>query len=352
MSDKVNNYASQNLEYQSQLASLNADFEAGKIDNDSYLKQLVLLELKNLTSIADAEKNTTQLERPSDKALGELKGIGLEALLQFITGENRSAQLKSAESRIEINKAEREANFQQTMDKINEAIKKAEEQESASWWKKAFGWVANIVTAILSVAAVVVGAVTCNPLLIAAGIAGCYFAASGMTEQITGKGLTTMALEACGVPEDIAGYVGMGIDLVGGIVTGIITGGGIAKAAAAAGKAIEVGDAMYKATRIAIYAAKTTKIANIANGVASVGSGVSGAFAAKFKYDGDMLKADQLELKKALEKLLLEDQECQKAVKRILEFFKEMTDDVTQVVKDKTQTSMNVMSMSPTGGMA
>ncbi|MBQ3678981.1 MAG: type III secretion system translocon subunit SctE [Succinivibrio sp.] len=311
-----------------------------------------MIELKALKENADIDSKTVKLEAPSDKALGELKGLGLEALLQFITGENRSAQMKSAENKIEINKQSREANFQKTMDKIEEAIKKAEEEKSASWWKKAFGWVANIVTAIISVAAVVVGTVTANPLLICAGVAGCYFAASGITEQVTGKGLTTMALEACGVPEDIAGYIGMGVDLVGGVVAGIISGGGIAKAAAAANKVVEVGTTIEKTAKISSYAAKTLKIANVVNGATSIGSGVSGGFMAVYRYQGDMLKADQLELKKALEKLLVENEECQKTIKRILEFFNNMTDDVSQVVKDKAQATMNVMTMAPSGGMA
>ena len=352
MSDQVNNYTNRNFDYQSQIAALNADLAVGKIDAESYLKQLTLIELKALKENADIDSKTVKLEAPSDKALGELKGLGLEALLQFITGENRSAQMKSAENKIEINKQSREANFQKTMDKIEEAIKKAEEEKSASWWKKAFGWVANIVTAIISVAAVVVGTVTANPLLICAGVAGCYFAASGITEQVTGKGLTTMALEACGVPEDIAGYIGMGVDLVGGVVAGIISGGGIAKAAAAANKVVEVGTTIEKTAKISSYAAKTLKIANVVNGATSIGSGVSGGFMAVYRYQGDMLKADQLELKKALEKLLVENEECQKTIKRILEFFNNMTDDVSQVVKDKAQATMNVMTMAPSGGMA
>ena len=352
MSDQVNNYTNRNFDYQSQIAALNADLAVGKIDAESYLKQLTLIELKALKENADIDSKTVKLEAPSDKALGKLKGLGLEALLQFITGENRSAQMKSAENKIEINKQSREANFQKTMDKIEEAIKKAEEEKSASWWKKAFGWVANIVTAIISVAAVVVGTVTANPLLICAGVAGCYFAASGITEQVTGKGLTTMALEACGVPEDIAGYIGMGVDLVGGVVAGIISGGGIAKAAAAANKVVEVGTTIEKTAKISSYAAKTLKIANVVNGATSIGSGVSGGFMAVYRYQGDMLKADQLELKKALEKLLVENEECQKTIKRILEFFNNMTDDVSQVVKDKAQATMNVMTMAPSGGMA
>ncbi|HAR80611.1 MAG TPA: hypothetical protein DCR21_07230, partial [Succinivibrionaceae bacterium] len=216
MSDQINNnYSSQNVSYQTQIDALTADLNAGRIDNESYVKQLLKLELEKLQSNSDVDSKVVKLEQPSAKALGELSGTGLEALLQFISGDNRTAQMKSAQNKIAINKAEKEANFQQTMDKINEAIKKAEEEENSSWWKKAFGWVANIITAVLSVAAVVVGTITANPLLIAAGVAGCYFAASGITEQVTGKGLTQMALEACHVPEDIAGYIGMGVDLVG-----------------------------------------------------------------------------------------------------------------------------------------
>ncbi len=236
------------------------------------------------------------------------------------------------------------------MDKINEAIKKAEEEKEASWWKKAFGWIASVVTAIVAVATLVVGIATANPLLIVGGLAACYFAASSLTEQITGKGLTQMALEACGVPEDVARWIGMGIDLVGGLAAGICSGVGFAKLAEAALKGVDVS---AKIAKISAFAAKVTKIANVIQGAAGIGGGVSGGFAAKYRYDSEKMRADQLDLKKALEKLLVEDQECQKAVKAILEFFKNMTDDVNQIVKDKNMSASNVMSMGPaSGGMA
>ena len=343
MSDKVNNYGNQSVNYESQLASLTSDLQTGKIDADSYLKQLLALEMADLKKNADVESKTRQLESPTDKALGDLKGIGLEALLQFITGENRTAQLKSAESRIDINKQEKEANFQQTMDKINEAIKKAEEEENASWWKKAFGWISTVITAVLSVAAVVVGVITVNPLLITAGVLGCYFAASSVTEQVTGKGLTARFLQdVCKVSEDKAMLAGMIIDCVGSIITGIITGGALAKAA----KAADFG------VKVALFCARLSYASAIANGATGIGSGVAGGFTAWFKYQGQNMKADEIDLKKALEKLMAEDQENQKTVKAILEFFQHMTDDVNQVIRDKAQTQAAVMSMGGAGAMA
>ncbi len=343
MSDNlINRYTSQGSSYESQVASLTQDLATGKIDADGYLNQLKSLELANLQSKSDVESKTVQLESPSDKALGELKGLGLEALLQFITGENRTSQMKSAESRIENNKQAKEANFQQKMAKIEEAIKKAEEQEKASWWKKAFGWISTIVTAILSVTAIVAGAMTGNPLLIGAGIAGLYFATSGAVEQATGKGLTTRILEGCGVSPDKAALAGMIIDTLGSIITGIITGAGLAHAI----KAADIG------AKASVLVARLTYGTSIASGLASVGSGTAGGFSAYYKYGSENLKADELELKKAMEKLLMEDQESQKLVKRILEFFQTMTDDVNQIVKDKTQTTVSVMSMTPSGGMA
>lgn len=343
MSDKItNNYASQGLSYEQQVAALTKDLTTGKIDAASYINQLKALELANLKSKSDIDSKNVQLESPSDKALGDLKGVGLEALLQFITGENRSSQLKSAESRIENNKQAREANFQQTMDKINEAIKKAEDEEKSGWWKKAFGWVAKIVTAVLSVAAIVVGAITANPVLVMAGVYGCYFLASQITEEVTGKGLTARYLELYGVPEDKAIIAGGIMDCIGSIVAGCVSGSGLASAA----KIADIG------AKAAILCARLSYASSFVNGVAGVGTGVSGVFSAVYRYDGAKLKADEVELKKVLEKLIVEDQENQKTIKRILEFFKEMTDDVTQVIKDKAQATSNVMSMSPTGGMA
>lgn len=347
MSDSaINKYGSQGVNYETQVLNLTKDFAAGKISITEYAQQLKALELAELQKKSDVDTKHVNLEPPSDKALGDLKGLGLEALLQFITGENRTSQLKSAESRIENNKQEKEANYQQTMDKINEAIKKAEEEKESGWWKKAFGWLANIVTAVLSVAAIVVGAMHGNVALVAAGVAGLYFLSSSITEQVTGKGLTTRMLEpmlkAFGMSDTAIAITGMAIDAIGGIIAGICTGNGLAHAA----KLADIG------TKVAIFCARLSYGGAFLNGLSAVGTGAAGIANAVYKYDGAMLKADELELKKALEKLLIEDQETQKAIKAILEFFQKMTEDAAQVVKDKAQAQINVMSMAPTGGMA
>lgn len=352
MSDKVNNYASQNLDYQAQLAALTEDYKAGKIDAKTYVQQTVLLELRNFKTQTDIDKNRTQLEKPSDKALGELKDLGLEALLSFISGENRKASMKSAESRIASNKAEREANFQNTMDKINENIKKAEEKENASWWQKALGWVANVITAIVAVATLVVGVLSLNPAVIALGVAACYFAASSITAQATGQGLTERMLGPALTKvfgETAAKLICTGIDLVGGFICTAYSGAGLAsmvKAGADASKTLKA------AASIATYIDKTKYIATGMNGATTLGSGTAAGFATYYQYKADQGKIDQMALKKALEKLMVEDQEVQKTVKQILEYFQHMTDDVTQVVKDKNNTMTNVMSVSPSGNFA
>lgn len=356
MSDKVNNYASQNLDYQAQLAALTEDYKAGKIDAKTYVQQTVLLELRNFKTQTDIDKNRTQLETPSDKALGELKDLGLEALLSFISGENRKSSMKSAESRIASNKAEREANFQNTMDKINENIKKAEEKENASWWQKALGWVANVITAIVAVATLVVGVMSLNPAIIALGVAACYFAASSITAQATGQGLTERMLGPALTKlfgETAAKLICTGIDLVGGFICTAYSGAGLVsmvKAGADTSKA--TAEALKTAASIASYIDKTKYIATGMNGATTIGSGTAAGFATYYQYQADQGKIDQMALKKALEKLMVEDQEVQKTVKQILEYFQHMTDDVTQVVKDKNNTMTNVMSVSPSGNFA
>ena len=345
MSDKVNNYASQNLDYQAQLAALTEDYKAGKIDAKTYVQQTVLLELRNFKTQTDIDKNRTQLEKPSDKALGELKDLGLEALLSFISGENRKASMKSAESRIASNKAEREANFQNTMDKINENIKKAEEKENASWWQKALGWIANVVTAIVAVTTLVVGVIALNPGIIALGVAACYFAASSITAQATGEGLTEKMLGPA--LKALFGETASKLICTAYSGAGLVS---MVKAGADTSKA--TAEALKTAASIASYVDKTKYIATGMNGATTLGSGTAAGFATAYQYQADQAKIDQMALKKALEKLVVEDQEVQKTVKQILEYFQHMTDDVTQVVKDKNNTMTNVMSVSPSGNFA
>jgi len=338
MSDQIRN-VNQPASYLNQINNLNEEFATGKIDSSSYLNQLVKLELDALLGKADVNKNQVALEKPSEKAFNDLKGIGLEGLLSLISDENRKANLNHAEKRIANTKAERETNFQQTMDKINDAIKEAEKQRNASWWQKAFGFIANIITAIVSVCAIA----TMNPALVAVGVAGLYFAASGLTETITGEGLTTKLLKACHVRDDLAKYIGMGIDIVGGIATSIYNGAGIVKA---------ISKFAETSAKTALFLSKTMNVTKWLNVAQQVGTGVAGGLNSYFTYNVEMTNADKQLLEKQLQKILTEDQEVQKLIKAIFEFMKAMTDGVNEVVKDKNQVQMNVMTLSPSGGMA
>lgn len=355
MSDQVNNYASQNVSYQTQLAALTEDYKAGRIDAQTFVKLTLDLELKNFKANTDIDKNRTQLEKPSDKALGELKNLGLEALLSFISGENRTASLKTAENRINNNKAEREANFQKTMDCINEAIKKAEKRDNASWWQKAFGWIASVVTAIVAVATLAVGVMSLNPGLIALGAAACYFAASNITAQATGKGLTERMLGPVLEPligETAAKLVCTGIDLAGAVITGWFGGSSVLAVVSSGKNCFASAEAIAKAVKVATYIDKAKYISTGITGTSAIGSGGAAGVAAYQQYGADKAKIEQTLLKKALEKLLVEDEEVKKTVKQILEYFQNMTDDVSKVVKDKNNALTNVMSVSPSGNLA
>ncbi len=340
MSDNFNvNIGGRNLQIVQDPVLLEKLHGTGEIDDASYVASLAQIELNALKDKSNIDK-PVQIEAPSAKAQKELENIGLEALLTFITADNRKAQLGSAENRIKNNKAEREQNFKDTMDKINEAIKEYEKKSTASWWQKAFGWVAAIATAIVAVAAICVGGVG----LAIAGCVALYFAASEMTSLATGKGITEHLLLACKVKEDVAKWVAFGVDLAGGLISSIVCGVGVAKAMA---------DVTKIGAKTALLVGKLTTITTGMQGASSVGSGISGGFAAYYTYKGKLADADKLQLRKALEKLLAEDQENQKLFKTILEFYKNMTDDISQIVKDKNQANMSIMSLNPgSSGMA
>ncbi len=349
MSDKINNYGIKDPNSLPQ-GSVSVDAVAqSSLDSEG---DVAIKSLKASVAFGDLLKDANQptaLEPPTAKATpSELKKLGdlsLEQLLTFIKDENRTSSLKTAENMIKSNKADRDAAFQEKMNKIEENIKKAEEAKQANKIGGIFGWIATIVSAVVSAVAFV-GAVCSGNigLAIVAGI-GLYASISGIVGQATGEGLTERCLKGIGFSDDVSKYLGMGLDIVGALCGGIFGGGGIAGAI----------DKIAKVSaKLAVYAAKVMLAARVISGAAQITKGGLNIDEAFAKYDLTQGQAEVKELEAKIQKLLADNDTNEKMMKAIMEHLKNMTESVDTIVKDKNQTAMNVASLQPSGagGMA
>ncbi len=289
--------------------------------------------------------NPTQLEAPkkaSIEGLDKLEGVGLEQLLAFISGENKTTNLKRMQNMIKSNAADRNSRFNETMAKLNENIEKAKKESVAKKVGGIFGWIANIVTAIVSAVALVGSIFTGNIGTAVVCAIGLYTAISGMVAQATGEGLTERLLKKTGLSDEAAKYMSLAIDTIGAIAGGIVSGSAILNAAKEIGTGV----------KLTYYTSKVLNYVKYANAGIQGGKAVSNGVQAAYTFQISYNQADIKELNAMIEKLNAENNSYEKMFKAIMEYFKSMTEGVEEVVKNKNQTAMKIATIQPGAGGA
>ncbi len=290
--------------------------------------------------------NPTPLEVPkktSIEGLDKLEGVGLEQLLSFISGETKTANLSRAEKMIKSNAADRKARYEETMQKLNENIEKAKKEATAKKVSGIFGWIANIVTAVVSLVVTVGSLFTGNFALAAVSALGLYSSISSMVAQATGEGLTEQLLKKMKCSDEVAKYLGLGLDMAGGILGGLVAGGAVVKTLSGLSNI---------SVRLATVSAKVINWTRFASSAMQVGKTAAGMAQAKYSFDASYNRADMKELDALIEKLNAENSNYEKMFKAIMEHFKNMTEGVEEVVKNKNQTAMKVATLQPGSGGA
>lgn len=256
-----------------------------------------------------------------DEAL--LKGLSNEELAQLVTAMmDKAADTvgKATSDRLLANKDKLAKINEEKLNKIMEKIKKEKDAEPG-FWGKLFGWVSKIVSAVVSVVAMVVGAA-----LVATGAGalfgvalfalGAYMAAGVTVDVINavresqGKEplswkptlgqLAACIAKAAGASEETQEWLKLAVDIVTDIAVGIATsimipGAGLMLAANRAGKVLKAGEAMKKVIKgaaqgleLADKAGKTAKTADSAANTAK-------AFESMTKFQVQAAKAARLQ---------------------------------------------------------
>jgi len=185
-------------------------------------------------------------ERLTDQARAELVLALLAKLTKALAKDQSDNQSRMLIERLEAQKNEN----------LERARKYAEEQERARAAEKStgcagkiFGWIKAAVAVVASVALVVVGTLTMNPVIVAAGVFGLLLAADQIAQMATGfsvigwlteqlGSVITQTLEALGVDPKLARQIGSIAATI--IVTAVIIAISVALGnAAAAGQAFQ-----------------------------------------------------------------------------------------------------------------
>ena len=201
-----------------------------------------------------------------------------------------------------------------------------------------------IVGAIASAATLAVGVATANPLLIAGGVAGMVMTVdSAMGMATDGKvcisGGITAACTACGMDEEAAKWVGMGVSMALNIATIVFNVGGAARMGAV------TADMASKAMQAL---ARTSMITNLVNGVNGVAKGATTIASGVYSYQISQSKADYKVLEAILERIRTSIDFDRDMVEAEMQRANDLLAAVNEIVESCNTTQTSVLTMNPT----
>lgn len=303
-------------------------------------------------------------------------------LLRTMRSKSQDAQLTAAKESLETARVNAQKNNEHQAEKIKEWVDKCKEADSKGILGKIFGWIGKIVAVIASAIAVAVAAVAtvasagaAAPMLALATLALVGTTIS-LADQISqecggpqisiGNLLGTMAskfLEACGVDKETAGKIGKvmaGVaalampvalliepQLLGTLATGVCElAGADPKTTAIVGMAIGMAAAVTVGIITAVAsgggsavssAVKVTNnivsgAAQVAQGLASVGTGAVNIAVAKDKRDAENILASKKELDAMLVKLQQQMDESREEIKKVMQQIEDGIQAVSQMI--------------------
>ena len=272
-------------------------------------------------SSPNASSSSSDLPRLAPPTAG---GLSLETLAQMISNETRTQATKDGVASIEAKGKERAEINEKKLEEIMDRLDSMKSKGILDIFKKIFSVIGVIIGAIASVATIAAGVMTGNPLLIVGG--GVMFAMSinsamslATDGEVSISAGITAGLKKLGVPEDIAGYIGMGVELAITLVGVGLTMGGALKAT------------------------------NIASGVVQMGSGATDVAGSVYDYKISTSYADTKELEAILERIQqAQDMELD-FLKGIMERAEKMVEDVNNIIEGCTESQTAILTnVAPT----
>ena len=291
-------------------------------------------------SSPNASSSSSDLPRLAPPTAG---GLSLETLAQMISNETRTQATKDGVASIEAKGKERAEINEKKLEEIMDRLDSMKSKGILDIFKKIFSVIGVIIGAIASVATIAAGVMTGNPLLIVGG--GVMFAMSinsamslATDGEVSISAGITAGLKKLGVPEESAGYIGMGVELAMTLVgVGLTMGGSFGSAASTAKQTLsKVADIALKAT-------------NIASGVVQMGSGATDVAGSVYDYKISTSYADTKELEAILERIQqAQDMELD-FLKGIMERAEKMVEDVNNVIEGCTESQTAILTnVAPT----
>lgn len=276
--------------------------------------------------------------------------LSLETLVDAVGTEERKQATKDGVSNLKARGEERAEVNKKNVEEIQKQVDEMKSKGVLDVFKQIFKWIGIALGAIASAVTIAIGAITANPLLIAAGVIGMYMAVDSLISEASGGkagiGLGFIAgqiAKAAGASEEVQTWLKFGFDMATTVV--MI---GLSCGAAAAGSAATVGtkigtQAGEAATKIMGTVSKVTTGINAGVSIASGATGIASAVQDKKVADS---QAMQKELQAILERIAMANDLDLAHMKAMMEKSEQVLQQVSDIVKGAAETQTAILTGS------
>jgi hypothetical protein len=298
-----------------------------------------------LSQLPDVERQTYSgllrgflSELPDLTAPLMASGLSLEVLLEAIGSEERKTTVKTSSETLKAKADQRKITNEKELAEIKERMETLEKEKALSPFQKFFKYLGMALGAIASIATIALGAMTGNPLMVAAGVMMAVMVVDSILSEATeGKycisGGVAAAAEACGADEETARWIAFGVSCA-------LTVASIALSFGAAGAA----NGVEATTKIMNFMVKLQQASNVISGVTAIGSGACGVAQAVFDYEIAESQATTKELEAILERIRESIETEEDFLKFVMEKFEGLATKVSGIVKESHEAQLAVQT--------
>ena len=274
--------------------------------------------------------------------------LSLDTLMSAIGDEVRRQSCKSGVESLEIKAEQQKEINDKELQEIADRLEEMRKKSTLNGFMKVFQIIGMVVGAIASVASIAAGALTGNPLLIAAGVIGMTMTVDSVVSMASdGKysiaaGFTELG-KKMGMSDEAAQWFGFGVNMGIMLVSiGVSFGAGFASSASSAAQLSS--QAVKKAVDVTTMAAKVT---NIASGVLTTATGAGTIAGAVFDYNISKSQVDSKILEAILERLRESIEMDRKLVEAEMERANSLMEQVRDIVGDCVNTQAAILTGAP-----
>ena len=273
-----------------------------------------------------------------------MRGIQIDQIMTAIANEARRNGVREAVDAIGTQGDEIKAENDKKLEKIKQEIQKLQKEDFWDGFCKTFKIIGLVFAAVGSVATTVVGALTGNPALVAAGVIGAAMTVDGIVSLATdGKysiaaGFTALG-KSLGMSDEAAKWFGFGMNLAI-MLAGIAVSFGASAAMSGSQMAESAGQALGQMAKIGAFS-------NIGAGVSNVGSAVGQIGLAVVQYSLANIRAEKIDIDAILETLRNNIKMNEELIQVQMETAEALMNDVIDIVNNCEETANTILVASP-----